>query len=1133
MKPSKYNICLTLDNKCILFNAISKRFFYISKDNKESFLQILSAPDEYAEEYGTFIEKMKDQGFIVQDSYDELNIIKQRYERHIHLDTYILMILPTYACNVACWYCTQRHRNLHLKDEDIDKIKKHIVFHLEHNDIKGLQLSWFGGEPLIDFHHIYDISVFAKKYCNDHNYKFKNVITTNGTLLTKQMLDIMKDLDFAFFQITIDGTQTEHDKVKVIKGKSAYEMTLKNICLIADTLPDAEICVRYNYTVENLQPESFLSDLNSFLSQDVRSHIVLSLMKVWQEDEEKIDEDKIFILAENARKAGYKVKVGADFSPCYVENINYNSIFPNGLVDKCDNNDPDNCRGNIAESGEIKWDEEISFFDYNIFGNVKSECLNCIYLPLCYGPCPKERELSYQNQQHLKCRFLNKDKKWHLDILQYCKNITESNLTSIIVLFSVFLSFSVCGRAFSQTDSIKDNGNIYKDITLNEVTIKGMNCVSYPDKDVWIITHEMRKNTFDTFSLLQKIPGFTYNKMTRVLSYWGTENILITIDGIKKDNDYGGNLANMRFKKIEIYNNPKGQYDDYDIVINLITYEDWQGYDAMGLSTTELFPSSKHGNLLGRAMPDIYYTYTRPKFDLSTYYSYIYEDTRNAQCLEIKEGNIVYNSISNPSTTNKLRANKHEGYFDFDYKINKYHTISAKYTFTDNCHHSDNDQQLYRRDQPEQTPLLISREGHNHYDVIEHTASVFYQMRCRKWHLSSEATYNVYSEKNRYSYNESQGYSTDNVLNNFRHSFLFSMEVDREIVNVGNLKTGCRVFHRKYKSDNVNSDEVFDSKQNRVKFYFNMSRRFSNKLSGNIGLTMEHIRSKSPSYDNEKQIIWGGNITLRYGQWGDKFRFDINYKSTTSYPMLYQTMSIKNHSDSLLVYSGNSSLKASTLHHLSLHAKYRQIGLTTTFSYSPNAILSIYKQNGDLITKTYDNIEKLSYQFNLGYHPKDIKLNNGNLHFTIQMMYGGNYIDQPFSHKHISYLTGLAQITYNHNKYGSLQLDYRRLSKKILSTQTISRKANDGWYLLIAKDFFQSRLNCAIEYVLPIKIGVTQDTYSDTQTHFYSYFVKENTYEYFRNRISFHLTYHIADGHTVNKQKNEQSRENEVYNNYF
>lgn len=62
MKTSKYNICLPFEGKHIIFNGVTKRFFMVSNQNKEAFLQILSDPDEYTDSYGPFLISSANEG---------------------------------------------------------------------------------------------------------------------------------------------------------------------------------------------------------------------------------------------------------------------------------------------------------------------------------------------------------------------------------------------------------------------------------------------------------------------------------------------------------------------------------------------------------------------------------------------------------------------------------------------------------------------------------------------------------------------------------------------------------------------------------------------------------------------------------------------------------------------------------------------------------------------------------------------------------------------------------------------------------------------------------------------------------------------------------------------------------------
>ena len=125
----------------------------------------------------------------------------------------------------------------------------------------------------------------------------------------------------------------------------------------------------------------------------------------------------------------------------------------------------------------------------------------------------------------------------------------------------------------SQSTTPKDS--VWKEKKLKEVIVKGSNVTHYPDKDVWKITDEMRKNTFDSYDILKKIPGMFYDEILNTLSYNGLKKILILKDGMEKGNSHIGHLANIRFNNVEIYHSPTGRYSNYEIVIN------FTGWDMM------------------------------------------------------------------------------------------------------------------------------------------------------------------------------------------------------------------------------------------------------------------------------------------------------------------------------------------------------------------------------------------------------------------------------------------------------------------------------------------------------------------------------------------------------------------------
>ena len=200
------------------------------------------------------------------------------------------------------------------------------------------------------------------------------------------------------------------------------KVNLKEIYIPSIQMKDnnPKVCLRYNYTTKNENIKRVIDNLKIFIPDEIRHHINLSIMKVWQEDERKIDGDELNkqVLSESKDWGG--VNIGAGFGFCYVDQEHFNCVFPNGLVDKCNNIDPEKCRGKIGDDGEIVWDKSLPFPLFTVFSDKDSVCFNCKFLPICFGPCPKERDSYYNLQQHLACRYTDAITHWQQTIQFYC-----------------------------------------------------------------------------------------------------------------------------------------------------------------------------------------------------------------------------------------------------------------------------------------------------------------------------------------------------------------------------------------------------------------------------------------------------------------------------------------------------------------------------------------------------------------------------------------------------------------------------------------------------------------------------------------------------------------------------------------
>lgn len=114
-------------------------------------------------------------------------------------------IFITDTCNGKCEYCYEQHGVSVMTEEAADL----AISYLEKKYIKVNKVSFFGGEPIINFHIIkYMVEELGTKIDVD-NYE----ITTNAVLIKDEMLEFFNHYNFKI-TISFDGPDLIHDKLR-------------------------------------------------------------------------------------------------------------------------------------------------------------------------------------------------------------------------------------------------------------------------------------------------------------------------------------------------------------------------------------------------------------------------------------------------------------------------------------------------------------------------------------------------------------------------------------------------------------------------------------------------------------------------------------------------------------------------------------------------------------------------------------------------------------------------------------------------------------------------------------------------------------------------------------------------------
>ncbi|SDC74087.1 radical SAM/SPASM domain-containing protein [Geotoga petraea] len=400
MKVSKYNVITKMNkDNYILCNILYKSIISYKKDEHEKILLGLKGISKFPE-----INKILfDNNFVINDEVNEEEIIINFMKKRIlNENTLNLTIFSTLDCNFKCVYCYQNHiKESNLSSENINYIIKFIERKI--NSKNNINLSWFGGEPLMNFKNIEKLnSYLIKKYPKK---RFISSIITNGYLLSEKISDkLIRDLKVRNFQITLDGNKSSHNKRRFLKNNKnidTFNQILNNLIYILKKYKD-NVFVNLRINIYSQMSENDLDFL--FYLSEFKNNIFVSLNPIHNNPGENpgLNENSSKIIKKIINLYKYVKKLGFSTKEWFYEN-KYNSctsgmknsyfILPNREQIICTGVDfeKNNIIGQINKNGIIETYSGRNNFNKNI--DIDDECLNCKVLPICLQGCDYIRNI--------------------------------------------------------------------------------------------------------------------------------------------------------------------------------------------------------------------------------------------------------------------------------------------------------------------------------------------------------------------------------------------------------------------------------------------------------------------------------------------------------------------------------------------------------------------------------------------------------------------------------------------------------------------------------------------------------------------------------------------------------------------
>lgn len=417
-RPSRFNIVTKTDDgeAVVLYNSMRGSVFKVRSPLGERVHSLLHnrkntlprpGPDD-AEEVRLF-DTLIAKGFLVEAEHDELaDADELRDRRKNRTDRLELIIMPTEACNFRCTYCYEDFALGRMLTQVREGVKELVRRYRREHGIEKLTVAWFGGEPLVAFDVIEELSTYFLEFCAEEGIDYSAGITTNGLLLTPDVAERCAQLGISHYQITLDGPAHTHDSSRFLMGGGkTFDGIIANLTEMARTDNSFRTLIRTNFTeVNSVHVPELIEQLSGLFADDPRFQVIYRPVGDWggpQGENSEAYEGKQAELAKldlctSAAGSGLTVADDVFLKPngsvCYAASPWSFVIRPNGLVNKCTValRDPRNAVGQLTEDGQLGLDQERMSLWVDNDDAQDSGCHSCFFRPSCQGAhCPLVR----------------------------------------------------------------------------------------------------------------------------------------------------------------------------------------------------------------------------------------------------------------------------------------------------------------------------------------------------------------------------------------------------------------------------------------------------------------------------------------------------------------------------------------------------------------------------------------------------------------------------------------------------------------------------------------------------------------------------------------------------------------------
>jgi len=489
-----------------------------------------------------------------------------------------------------------------------------------------------------------------------------------------------------------------------------------------------------------------------------------------------------------------------------------------------------------------------------------------------------------------------------------------------------------------------------KSVMLSSVTVTAEMHRQDATTETFLLTDSVRASAPNAAMMIGNLPGFKVDWISEDISIGKDKNVPIIVNGRKVGLQYAKSLNPKRIKSIQVQRFPPGEFSDIPVLINIVLYENYIGWDVSGGARGIASFRNRHTNSESASADATLSTkdwnaYASASFMRRDYYSAASFAREIAG--EQPEASAPID-VDKPNQRNM--SHTYAMSIGADRKLGNSHTLSAQ-TWLDRA--STRSADRYDMESG------LAQINADRYKSLNSITGLFYQGVINdRLTLYSSLLYNYYDiDENR---DFSLGPHSSPSKVNGRKDYVYLMaNVSYFFSNKFNATLSYNYTWRKYRSQEDGSPKPFVSRENRSKAEASIGYTPANSFSIRVGASVLDIHTRQNGA-NDSHTTWVPRVQLYWRplKW---LTLTGMYYNTTQYPNLDQLSPSSWLISANLEQTGNPKLKSMVVH--SAHATatlFNWLSVNYMWRKSNDDIADWYELTSpERVTKTFINCDYL------------------------------------------------------------------------------------------------------------------------------------------------------------------------------